>query len=153
NLISGNLNAGIIINAASAYVGGSTSIPGAADNAVGGNLIGTTASGTQPLGNKGDGVLIEGGATANIIGGPSAGSGNLIAFNAGAGVGVGLGANDASLDNRILENSIFSNAGLGIDVNNSAPQAAPALALAMNSGSQTTITGTITSARSDTFLV
>ncbi len=153
NLISGNLTAGIIINAASANVGGSTSIPGAADNIVAGNLIGTTADGTQALGNTGDGVLIEGGATGNTIGGTSAGAGNLIAFNAGDGVGVGLGVDDASLDNPILENSIFSNAGLGIDVNNSAPQAAPALGIAVSSGSQTTITGTVTGARNTTFLI
>ncbi len=153
NLISGNLTAGIIINAASANVGGSTSIPGASHNIVAGNWIGTTASGTQPLGNTGDGVLIEGGATGNTIGGTIGGAGNLIAFNGGDGVGVGLGANDASLDNPILANSIFSNAGLGIDVNNSAPQAAPALAIAMTSGSQTTITGTISGAKNTTFVV
>ena len=76
------------------------------------------------LGNSRDGVEIESGATGNTIGGTYAGAANLIAFNAGSGVAVGLGA-DASLDNPILEDSIFSNEDLGIAIDNSEPQSAP----------------------------
>ena len=74
NLISGNLTAGIIINAASAFVGGGTTIPGAVDNVVGGNMIGTNLSGTAALGNA-IGVILAGGTTGNTIGGTAAGAG------------------------------------------------------------------------------
>ncbi len=42
----------------------------------------------RPLGNTGDGVLIEGGATGNTIGGGSAGAANTIADNSGNGVSI-----------------------------------------------------------------
>ena len=68
NLISGNLTAGIVINATPEFVGGSESLPGAADNVVAGNLIGTNASGTAALGNGTYGVELEGGTSDNSIG-------------------------------------------------------------------------------------
>jgi hypothetical protein len=95
NLISGNGSNGVSLNG----VGGD----------VRGNLIGTDASGTQPVGNGGAGVQVN--DVVHTIGGLGSGDGNIIAFNTGAGVSlVGIGA--AS----ILSNSIFSNGGLGIDI-------------------------------------
>ncbi len=80
NVISGNASDGIVI-------GGM----GATGNVVAGNLIGTSSSGTAPLGNGDVGILIQYGAADNWIGfnsvhGPSSASqGNVIAGNSPAG--------------------------------------------------------------------
>jgi len=95
NVISGNNNDGVEINAA----GG---------NLVQGNFIGTDAAGTGALGNSAHGVRVSS-ASNNTIGG--AGAGNVIAFNGGDGVFIASGTG-----NRIQQNSIFSNTGLGIDL-------------------------------------
>ena len=81
------------------------------------------------------------------------GAGNIIAFNGNNGVTVGLDVLDAAIENAILENAIFSNDGLGIDVDNSAPQAAPVLTSVINNGSQTTIAGTVTGAPNTCFRI
>jgi len=103
NVISGNSGFGIEIHGFSGS--------GATGNFVQGNYIGTDASGTGPLGNSGDGVHTTLLANSNTIGGPTAGTGNIIAFNGGVGVGIGTGTGNA-----IFGNAIFSNAGLGIDL-------------------------------------
>jgi hypothetical protein len=82
-----------------------------------GNLIGTDPTGRTPLGNRTNGVLLNGGS--DILGGTDPGEGNLIAFNGGgatfpdqeAGVLV-----DGGLRHAIRGNQIHSNAGLGIDI-------------------------------------
>jgi Domain of unknown function (DUF4347)/Bacterial pre-peptidase C-terminal domain len=102
NIISGNNRYGVWIN-------GNTSI----GNQVIGNYIGTKIDGISSLGNSSHGVLVDFGATNNVIGGTLNGAGNAIAFNGGDGVYVN---DNASLRNRILANSIFSNADLGIDL-------------------------------------
>jgi hypothetical protein len=73
NLISGNGN--------SAYQGDGIDLEGGSGNVVLGNKIGTDQSGTAPLGNNGDGVLIAFGATANTVGGTATGSANVISGN------------------------------------------------------------------------
>jgi hypothetical protein len=85
-----------------------------------GNFIGTNFAG-QNLGNNGAGVFINGSAV-NLL--PSEFNnfsiGNTIAFNSGAGVAI-LPSNTIStsaIDNVILNNSIYSNVGLGIDLRN-----------------------------------
>ncbi len=84
---------------------------GTTGNVVTGNFIGTTVTGTAALGNADDGVLVFAGASGNIIGGASGAAGNRIANNGGDGVWVLSGTG-----NSILSNSIFSNGGLGIDL-------------------------------------
>src|SRR5262249_45811032 len=69
NLISGNGGNGVFID-------------GANSNLVAGNFIGTDLHGTKTLGNF-DGVVIDGGATDNTIGGTTAGARNLISGNIG----------------------------------------------------------------------
>ena len=64
NLISGNLTDGVVMNGAPATFNDGVSLQGAADNVVAGNLIGTTARRHRPLGELGDGVMIEGGGPA-----------------------------------------------------------------------------------------
>ena len=102
NVISGNNWSGVSIQ-----LGGST------NNLIQGNYIGTDPSGTIPVPNTLGGIVIEQGATDNTIGGTVAGSGNVIAFNSGDGVKL----EDASTDANVIQgNSIFSNAGLGINL-------------------------------------
>ena len=96
NVISGNAGAGIDLSAGGAVVQG--------------NIIGTDSTGTQPLGNSGDGITA--GGSGDTIGGATARVGNIIAFNGGSGVGVV----DDAIGVGILSNSIFGNTGLGIDL-------------------------------------
>ncbi len=100
NVISGNTGAGIVILQ-----------PG---QLIQGNFIGTQANGSSPLGNGAHGVWVRN-ATNNAIGGANAGEGNVIAFNGMDGVFIEGDAAPAT-GNAILSNSIFSNAGLGIDL-------------------------------------
>jgi hypothetical protein len=92
------------------------------NNQVQTNFIGTDASGTQLLGNGGDGVFASS-ATNNLIGGIISHAGtppaNVIAGNAGCGVGVAEGVTGLA----IKGNSIHSNGGLGIDLNRDGPTA------------------------------
>ncbi len=100
NLISGNNNDGIEINAATG-------------NAVQGNRIGTNATGTLALGNSAAGVNVSGGATNNTIGGTAPDAGNTIAFNSQDGVQV---SGATTTGNAILGNAIRQNTQLGIDL-------------------------------------
>ncbi|HEX4441091.1 MAG TPA: IPT/TIG domain-containing protein [Thermoanaerobaculia bacterium] len=78
-----------------------------------GNLVGTDASGTNPLGNGGPGVYIFG--SENVVGGTSPGAGNVIAYNGAADANGGgvlmLGA--GRVDNAIRGNSIYANTSNG----------------------------------------
>jgi len=124
----GNTSSGVAIEDASGTtVGGKTAVSGNVisgnDNGglgilssqgtkVLGNRIGTTASGTGALGNDLRGVAVYADSSGNLVGdGTSAGS-NTIAFNGQDGVEV----TDNSTGNEVSRNSIFSNAGLGIDL-------------------------------------
>ena len=78
-------------------------------NLVQGNFVGTDVTGSADLGNTGDGVAVLG--QSNKVGGTADGEGNVIAFNGGRGVFVGAGNS-----NPVLSNSIFSNGGLGVDL-------------------------------------
>jgi hypothetical protein len=54
-----------------------------------GNLIGTDVTGTKALGNRQNGILVEGGYTDVLIGGTDAGSRNVISGNGGNGISGG----------------------------------------------------------------
>ena len=99
NVISGNTNDGINFLTTAAT-----------GNLVQGNFIGTNAAGTLALGNGGYGIGI--GSSNNTIGGTAAGAGNLISGNGSVGIGIQTGTG-----NPILGNSIYANAGIGIDLN------------------------------------
>lgn len=73
-----------------------------------GNRIGTGALGSESLGNLQHGIWLSG-SSSNHIGGEE--SLNTIAFNGKAGVCIVTGT-----ANRIVSNSIFNNATLGIDL-------------------------------------
>jgi hypothetical protein len=165
NLISGNNgNSGVIL-------GQNTN-----GNLIQGNIIGTDITGTQPLGNAPGGIQING--HDNTVGGTDPNARNIIAFNGGgtpncipavAGIWV---HNSGAVNNAILGNSIFSNAGLGIDLEfdgdpnciepndncdgDSGPnnlQNYPVLTLVISGGGSTNIHGSLNSASSTTFRV
>ncbi|MDO9002609.1 MAG: DUF4347 domain-containing protein, partial [Aquabacterium sp.] len=100
NIISGNTTYGIQV--VSSPTGG---------HVVKGNYIGVGSDGTTLLGNGSAGVYITGNNT--VIGGKGLGDGNIIAGNGGAGIAVVGG-----IDDLFYRNSIYSNTGLGIDLNN-----------------------------------
>jgi len=133
NLISGNLNRGITLDGF--------------NNVVQGNFIGTDVTGLNPLGNARTGVEISG--PGNTVGGTNSGAGNVIAYNGVNGEGAttnGVDVAAAATDYAILGNSIFDNAGLGIDVNANGVVTAgyPVLTIASNTGAGTVIRGTHT---------
>ena len=150
NVISGNAGAGVAL------------VAGANGELVQGNLIGTDLTGSQPLGN-GIGVLIDGGSFNNTIGGTAAGAGNTIAFSAGIGVDVDA---TAGAGNTIRLNSIFADAGLGIDLGGDGvtlntpggphtgpndDQNFPVFTALPSAGGTTTVTGTFNSTPNTTF--
>ena len=155
NIISGNGSHGIEITGA-----------GSSHNFVHANFIGTNRSGTGAIGNTGHGVLALG-SGPNSIGNFSDGFGNRIAHNGGAGVAVVFAAGQ-SFRKGILHNSIFSNAGLGIDLEadgvtpNDAGdgdtgannlQNYPVLTSASNVNGSTVVQGTLNSAPNATFTI
>ena len=75
-----------------------------------GNFIGTDTTATLDLGNKEAGIIVAGNDW--IIGGPSPGEGNVIAFTRQHWGGIGNGRQRA----RIRGNRIFGNQPLGIDL-------------------------------------
>jgi hypothetical protein len=89
NLISGNLGRGVEID-----------LPSTTGNQVQGNYIGTDVTGSLPLGNQDQGVLL-GNTSGNVVGGTAAGSGNVIAANLFNGIYIGDGGGNSVLGNLI----------------------------------------------------
>ncbi len=87
NVISGNTDSGVVIPSVSA-----------AGNHVQGNFIGTDVSGTEELGNAGDGIHIT--SDGNTIGGTAIGAANVISGNGDDGV---------SISNNAANNALYSN--------------------------------------------
>ena len=178
----GNAQGGVLIsNSANNLVGGNTAAARnvisanfegvriqALSNQVAGNFIGTDASGSEPLGNSRDGVVLSGNGS-NTIGGSSPGDGNTIAFNGWSGVIISATAES----NSVLSNHIFSNGRLGIDLGRefalsngvtdndlgdgdggaNRQQNFPVLVSAVSSGGATTIDGTLNSVPSSQFRI
>lgn len=71
-------------------------------NQVRGNYIGTNTTGISSLGNE-FGIVIDGDAHFNVIGGTKAGAGNLISGNKTLGIQI---QNDGASDNQVLGNRI-----------------------------------------------
>jgi hypothetical protein len=100
NLVSGNGYEGVYL------------LAGASGSTVQGNLIGTDVSGTRAVGNGAFGIYVENTRDV-LIGGTTAGTGNLIAWQkAGAGLSIVGTAGGVS----VLGNAVHDNAGLGIDL-------------------------------------
>jgi len=95
NIISGNTAQGILMTGTATM-----------NNVVTGNYIGLDATGTATLANGSGnvatlsfyaGIQIAGGANNNVIGGTSAGAGNVISGNVGAGIAIGDSGSNANL--------------------------------------------------------
>lgn len=99
-------NTGIQQNQIAANTENGVKIDGASGTTLRGNLIGTNAAGSGPLGNGGAGVLAISGATANMVGGTNPGDRNVISGNNGPGVFLNFGA----INNQVLGNYIGTNA-------------------------------------------
>ncbi len=99
NIISGNTGAGVLINNSNSVL-------------VQGNIIGADYSGTKNLGNLGTGVDVVMSSGVQI-GGTLSGASNIIAFNGKPGSSGGATI-ESGTNNPILNNSFFSNYGLGI---------------------------------------
>jgi hypothetical protein len=134
NRALGNPGGGVvIINSAGQQIGGAATgarniissnglrgiwIFGSTGIIVQGNYIGVGADGSLDLGNASHGIYLNNASGDNFIGGTTAGSGNLIAFNGRAGA---YDTKDGGSmfpvgGNQISSNRIHSNAGLGIDL-------------------------------------
>ncbi|MGI6414698.1 MAG: PKD domain-containing protein [Thermoguttaceae bacterium] len=144
NRIAGNLLNGVVLMGL-----------GTNANEVYGNHIGTDLTGALNLANGQRGVLVLDGAQGNRIGGLG-NRANTIAFNWMSGIEV---SGAGTVDNRLLGNSIYANAGPGIDLGGDGPTAndpadvddgpnhlqnAPLLSSA-KAGAVTEITGTLNS--------
>jgi hypothetical protein len=134
--------------------------------AVIGNLIGTDLTGTAPLGNGRDGILLGSGSLADTVGGTV--MDNVIAFNGAAGVAVGVDPSDGFSGNRIAGNSIHDNGRLGIDLGSDGVTANdpgdsdtgpnnlqnfPVLSSAVSDEISTRVQGTLNSLAATTFTV
>jgi hypothetical protein len=124
---------------------------GAAGTLVQNNYIGAAASGTAAISNN-LGININDGAGGNIIGGTTAGLGNLISGNTGHGISL---ANTPTTDNSIVGNFIgtgaggaaqLANSGDGINVNGATdtqiggPAAGAGNTIAFNGGNGVNVT-------------
>ena len=134
----------------------------ATGNRVVGNYIGTDASGTQALQNDSEGVYI-GEAPNTTIGGATVGGRNVISGNSGDGVYI---TGSSATGNRVLQNSIYANGGLGIDLAGTTTndpgdadagpndlQNKPVLSSAKTSATSTTVRGTLNSTSGKTIVV
>jgi hypothetical protein len=75
DVISGNSSNGVVVDNA-----------GATGNVIEGDYIGTDETGAKALANGGDGVVIDGGAGSNTVGGTTAGARDVISGNSVLGV-------------------------------------------------------------------
>jgi CSLREA domain-containing protein len=178
NVVSGNVKRGIDLT-----TNGSPPNNPPHANIVQGNIVGTDPSGTLDLGNGQanitvepvGGIVLSQGVYNNDIGGMAPGQGNVVAFNYGA--GIRLGANSsysaAGVGNSILNNSVYSNNGLGIALadgtgilntplpndNNDGDTGAnnrqnyPVLTNATSAGGTVTVTGSLNSIPNTTFRI
>lgn len=106
NVVGANGGRGVVVSGR----GGGTGI------AITGNRIGAGPDGSATLGNAGAGVVLEDGASVDVVGGGAAGDGNVVAGNGGPGIQVGRSERDRTTRVAIEGNSTFANAGLGIDL-------------------------------------
>jgi uncharacterized repeat protein (TIGR01451 family) len=104
NVISGNLGNGISsVNALS---------PIATNDTIQGNLVGTDATGTKPLGNGQDGIFLSG-PTGVLIGGTVAGAGNVISNNGGNGINTYPSATGLTIQGNYIGTDVTGTQAMG----------------------------------------
>lgn len=150
NVISGNINYGVLINFGSSEV-------------IQGNFIGVDINGAA-LGNGGRGIYVTNSSHDCSIGGTATGTGNVISFNGGQGISIyESSAATHAYNISVTGNTFYSNAGSagpGIDLENNGVtqndagdadtgpnnyQNFPLLATATSNGTTTTISGSLNS--------
>ena len=102
NVISGNRSSGI-----------NFSLAGSSGGVVYGNKIGTTKSGTLALGNSGNGILINSGATGIVVGGETTLKRNLISANSASGVTIGTNSNNNTISGNYIGTNVSGTSALG----------------------------------------
>jgi hypothetical protein len=127
NLVSGNLNNGVVIDAA-------------AHNTISGNYIGTDATGNAALGNGNIGLVLAWGSQYNLIGGSRPGEGNVISGNSSVGVSI---ANSDTMSNTVSGNYIGTDPTGTIAIGNSL------IGVHMNDGAQYNVLGGSTPGRAN----
>ncbi len=85
----------------------------AGGDTIAGCRIGTNAANTAAAANGGQGILLAAGSANDVIGGTTAGAGNVVATNGAYGIAL---INSGTRGNAILGNSTYGNAGIGIDL-------------------------------------
>ncbi len=155
NVISGNDQVGV-------NIGFNTAI----NCVVQGNDIGVAKDGVHALGNLNEGVSLNFDASNDLIGGTLTGQGNVIAYNGRVFTGAGVTIDTGSVGVTVEGNAIYSNYGLGIDLNGDGVtlnppggphtgandlQNYPVLTSALLSGGNTVVAGSLNSTPSTTF--
>jgi Right handed beta helix region len=100
NVIAGRTQAGVAM------------VNGASGNTLRGNFIGVDANGVAALGNAW-GVIVSNGATGNIIGGGSAGEGNVISANANGNITLNAGTTATEIYGNVIGLNAAGTAGFG----------------------------------------
>ena len=127
NVVSGNTNAGVDLGQS-----------GTTGNVVLGNDIGTNTAGTAALANF-NGLVIEGGASGNTIGGTLASAANVVSGNTDYGVVI---ANSGTSGNLIVGNFL----GTGATGNTAVPNGLDGIAIG-NQASGNTVGGAVAGSR------
>jgi hypothetical protein len=100
NVVSGNESGGI-------YVFGAA----ATENTLCGNQVGTSANGTEPLGNVGWGIWVR--SQANTVGGSASGSCNIISGNSAGGIYIApIGAAENVVRGNLIGTDVSGSLGL-----------------------------------------
>jgi hypothetical protein len=103
NIISGNGQNGV-------FLAGTNTSGG---NVIQGNYVGTDVTGTKPLGNGANGINLQS-MFDDIVGGTTAGAGNLISANKGRGIDVlGIGATGNLIQGNLIGTNAAGTAVLG----------------------------------------
>jgi hypothetical protein len=125
NVISGNSAQGVLLQD-----------PGTSTNFVRGNFIGVNASGTAAISNGWAGVDLYNGPQGNLIGGASAGAGNIISGNRFQGVVIGV----AGTAGNLIQGNLI---GLGADGTTVIPNSYPGgyFAVELYNGAQANVIG------------
>jgi len=100
NVISGNTN------------GDGIDIVSSSGNRIQGNKIGTTADGFMALANAGPGIYLAS-ATGTVIGGASAGEGNVISGNSWHGIQLDFGSSSNTIQGNLIGTNASGTADLG----------------------------------------
>ena len=105
NVISGNIDNGVVITCA-----------GTKSNVVEGDYIGSDVTGLNALANSQDGIQINGGATANTVGGIAPAARDVISGNTSVGVYVsGAGTSGNLVEGDFIGTDVFGTTALGND--------------------------------------